>query len=80
MRRIVLGNGSDLAWVLGSLRKIEQASVEGVEGVIDGFTITSDFVETRTLDTTTATVADLANLIATMITDIQKRGANRTGG
>lgn len=46
--------------------------------VADGFSVTN-VAETRSLDPTTAQLSDVANFIATFISDMQKRGQKRTG-
>jgi hypothetical protein len=82
VRRLSFGqpaNQNDFGWCVRALKKIEQASVEDIEQVFDDYTVTGTFTETRTLDVATATLPDLIAFIATLVTDIQKRGQNRTG-
>jgi len=43
------------------------------------YTITGSFTPTRSLNVSTATTAQIAVFLATLITDFQKGGANRTG-
>jgi hypothetical protein len=79
MREIFVGRpiqGGELQWLVQAVAEIENASREGVFNVADAFTI-ENFTETRTLDASTATVADLANFVATFIDDLQKRGSKR---
>jgi hypothetical protein len=65
-------------FVLEALREIEKASAEADVGqVADAFTL-SNFTATRTLDAATATASDVANVLATFISDLQKRGTKRT--
>lgn len=61
-----------------ALREIEKASLVGDAGTVaDGFTV-SNFTETRTLNAGTATASDVANVLATFISDLKKRGSKRT--
>ena len=83
MKRLALGSPTspqDIGWAHRALKLIEQASVEDIEATITNLTISGSYTETRTLTPSTATLSDLVNFIATMVTDIQKRGQNRTGG
>jgi hypothetical protein len=82
MKKLALGNPSssaDTGWAVRSLKAIERASYEDAELIFDDYTVTGTFTETRTLDVATATLPDLIAFIATLVTDIQKRGQNRTG-
>jgi hypothetical protein len=83
MRKLALGNPispSDVNWAIRSLKAIEAASFEDIEATMDDFTITGTFTETRELDVSTAVLADLIAFVATMVSDIQKRGQHRTAG
>lgn len=61
-------------WVEEALTEIERASYEEViEVVADDFTL-SNITVTRTLDPTSTTLAEVANVLATFINDIQNRG------
>jgi hypothetical protein len=86
MRRVSFGNppsnillaNPDMRFVFEALREIEKASLEGDAGqVADAYTVTN-FTETRTLDAGTATASDVADVLATLISDLQKRGTKRT--
>ena len=80
MKRLSLGSplgADDTQWAFNALKQIEQASYEDIEGTFDDFTITGTFTETRTLNASTATLSDVVAFIATMVSDIQKRGQNR---
>lgn len=82
MRKLALGTPArldDAAWAVRALKQIEQASYEDAELIFDDYTITGTFTDTRTLDVATATLADLIAFVATLVTDLQKRGQNRTG-
>ena len=86
MRALYLGSPSESVmsveqhrqWVHDAIQTIEQASHEDadVSVIAQDFTI-SNYTETRTLNAGTATLADLANVVATFIDDIKARG--RTG-
>lgn len=83
MKRLVFGNplpGGFERWAASALREVERASAEDVEAVVADFTVTGTITETRTLNASTATATDLRNVLATLITDIQKRGQKRSYG
>jgi hypothetical protein len=63
-------------WVKQAMAEIESSSNDGVETVFDGFTINT-YTVTRTLSPATATATDVANVLATLISDIKARGAKR---
>lgn len=63
-------------WVLGAFAEIERASVEDAFVVADDFTV-SNHTEKRTLNAATATTADIANVLCTLIEDLQNRGMKR---
>lgn len=79
MRRLALGMPAtgmpqDVAqWAIQALQEIERASYEGVEEVVNAYAV-SNFTPTRSLNAGTATTTDIANLLCTLIDDIQKRG------
>lgn len=83
MRRLSLGapaSQTDVGWAIRALKKIEQATAEDIEATINDLTIAGAYTETRTLTPGTATLPDLIAFVATMVSDIQKRGQHRTGG
>lgn len=83
MKKLSLGNPtspSDIGWAQRALKTIERASREDIETVFDGYTVVGTYTPTRTLDTDIAALPDLIAFVATLVTDIQKRGQNRTGG
>lgn len=77
MRELNFGTpaGDFERWVQQALRLIELASNEDAQQVFKTYTVTGSFAETRTLDPATATAADIAAVLATIITDIQKTGS-----
>jgi len=83
MRPLVLGHPlndspeSFKEWVRIALQEIENASYEDIAEVADAYTITGTLTETRELNVTTPTAANVANVLATLITDIQRRGSKR---
>lgn len=81
MRKLALPGsplaGQELQWLMNAVRDIEQASEEDVAIIADNFTVNNLVTQTRTLDASTATLADLVAVFATFLTDIKKRGANR---
>lgn len=82
MRPVVLGDplGDEmqylLEWVSAALREIEMASQDDVAALFDAYTVTN-FTETRTLDATAATLANVANFICTLVDDWKNRGTKR---
>lgn len=75
MRPVTL-NPSDLQ---GSLREIERASHESdLTEIGKAFSITGTFTPTFTLNVTSPTLANIANVIATLLDTIQKGGTTRT--
>lgn len=81
MRRLTFGDplpGGFEAWVKDALRQIENASLLDVEQIMLEYTVTGAFTETRTLDTATATLPDVVNFLATLISDIQRGGQKRS--
>lgn len=83
MRPISLGTpgrvNADLwkKWVDECFAEIERASYDDVASVADDFTVTN-YVPTRTLNASTATLSDVANVLCTLIADIQNRGMKRS--
>lgn len=83
MKKLMLGTptgAGDVGWAHRALKTIERASFEDIETLFDDLTISGTYTDTRTLDADTATLADLIAFVATLISDIQKRGQNRDGG
>lgn len=65
--------------VAESLREIERASHEAdVTEIAQARTVTGAYTPTRTLDASSATLADLRAFVATLVADLQKGGENRT--
>lgn len=61
------------------VRALAQASQENdTIDIASGFTIVGAFTTTRTLNVSTATLANVIALIATLLTDLKAGGANRT--
>lgn len=82
MRKLTFGSPlkpDDIAWAIRSLQQIERASREDIETVFDGLTISGTYTDTRTLNASTATLPDLIAFVATMVSDIKKRGERKTG-
>lgn len=77
MRQVSLGlspagsNDSRTRWILASLSEIEAASrVERFVDIAAAYTV-ENYTPTRSLDAATATASDLANFLATLITDLK---------
>jgi hypothetical protein len=84
MRPVSLGkaaNPKDLEawkkWVEQALAEIERATYEDLSAVAQDFTVTN-FTEARTIDAGTATLADVTNVLCTLIRDLQNRGMKRS--
>ncbi len=71
----------ELLWIFEQLQEISRASQEADVGEIaDQFIITGyvpPFVPTYTLDLSTATATDVANVVATFLIALKKRGSKR---
>lgn len=66
-----------LAWMVNAIREVSNASHDQItEEIADAYTVTN-LTESRTLDCDTATVAELADVVGTLILDMQKRGVKR---
>jgi hypothetical protein len=68
--------GPDLA---GKVLELCQASQEVTEEVFDAVTVTNLTTKQYTLNVSTATLADVVKVLATLITDLQHRGKTRVG-
>jgi hypothetical protein len=80
VKRLALGSpfsNPDWDWVVRSMRSIEQASHEGVETIVDNFTLSGTVTETRELDADSGDLANVRSVLATLISDIKKRGSLR---
>lgn len=81
--RFVFGDplpGQFEQWVKECFQDIEQADAENIEAIVGEFSVTGAFTETRTFDASSATLADLRNFLATLVTDIKKGGQKRSYG
>ena len=64
-------------WVGSALKELERASYEEIPGEIaDAYTMTN-FTATRTLDAASATATDVANVLATFLTDMKARSVKK---
>lgn len=81
MRRVnltVLGHIKDPA-AQSAIKAIIQASAEvDTTDIFAPYSITGTFTETRILNVTTPTLANIAAVLATIITDCQRGGSTRT--
>lgn len=64
-------------WVSTCLAEIELASQDDIPVMMKDFTVTN-YTATRSLDASTATAADVAKVLCTLINDLQKRGMKRS--
>ena len=58
------------------LSEVERASQDDVAALANDFTI-ENHTATRALDAATATALDVANVLCTLLEDMQKRGMKR---
>ncbi len=72
-----LGDELFKQWVSACFDEIQNASIEEISLIASDFTITG-YTETRTLDASTATATDVANVLCTLILDLQRHGQHRT--
>lgn len=63
-------------WVQQAFREIETASYEEIAEVADAFTISGTFTETRTLNVSAPTTANIVAVLATFINDFKKRSTH----
>jgi hypothetical protein len=85
MRKVVIGappfpiatSSPEVQWLAQGLNEIQRASHDQItEEIADAYTL-SNITVTRTLDPTTATTADIANVLATLLQDMKARGVKR---
>ena len=85
MRKVVIGAPPfsvatatpEVQWLAQAVNEIQRASHDQVtEEVADAYTL-SNVTPTRTLDPTSATTADIANVLATLLQDMKNRGVKR---
>jgi hypothetical protein len=84
MRQISLGPlsanaGTDekLNWIIAQLREIERASGEDPIEVADSYGANASFTITRQINVTSPSASNLANVLASLIADLRKRGVKR---
>lgn len=63
-------------WVRAAFNEIERASYDDMANVFNDFTVTGH-TDTRTLDAGTAVLADVVNVLCTLIEDMKSRGMKR---
>jgi len=82
MRAVALGQPISpdpkafMDWVQQALREIENASYEDIAEVADAFTITGSFTNTRDLNVSSPSTANIAAVLATFISDFKKRSTH----
>jgi hypothetical protein len=64
-------------WAEACFAELERASYEDLSTVVGDFTVTGH-TDTRALDAATATLADVTDVLCTLIRDMQNRGMKRT--
>ncbi len=85
MRTVIIGPQPDpgdaqgtIDWLVQSIREIENASIDDAIAVADSYSTDTTFTTTRILNVSAPTVANIAAVLATFFTDLQKRGINKT--
>lgn len=80
MRPLFLGQMNGIPQEVQNIfNEIEKASKEAdVIEIGQAYTITGSYTETRNLNVTAPTTANIAAVLATLIADLQRGGANRT--
>jgi hypothetical protein len=66
-----------LNWIIAQLREIERASGEDPVEVFDSYSANAGFIPTRQLNVTSPSSANVANVLASIIADLRKRGVKR---
>lgn len=74
MRAVSFIGSTNLQGLADKVKELCNASQQVTEEVADAFTIGA-FTPTRTLNPATATATDVANVLATFISDMKKRGS-----
>jgi hypothetical protein len=80
VRKMFMGNMPGIPPEIQALfNEIIQASQDGdITDIGGAYTITGSFTETRTLNVTAPTTANIAAVLATLILDLQRGGSTRT--
>ena len=66
-----------LSWIETILERLSAASQDGTDTIADSFEITNPpAVPVRTLDPSTATARDVANVVSTFLSDLRQRGVS----
>lgn len=84
MRKIAIGTPPQMLnpsqrdlWIMNALIEMQRASHDQIaEEIADAYTL-SNYTVTRTLDASTATAGDIANVLATFLQDMKNRGTKR---
>lgn len=69
--------GQIVRWIDRAFRALELASNEDLATFFDEFGHEGTLVETRTIDLNTPSAANVAAVVATLISDVKKRGSRR---
>lgn len=67
-------------WLLDRIQEIVDASNEEGSTIGDPYKITSPVAARRTLDATAGTLTEVREVVATLLTDMRRRGMNRGTG
>jgi hypothetical protein len=64
-------------WLMNMMDQLTSASQGSIDTIADSYNVADDGgVPTRVLVPSTATVTDVANVLATLLRDLHKRGVN----
>lgn len=66
-------------WLMNVIDRIEAASQEDTGAIADPYSVTNT-TPLRTINAQTATLAQVAEVVATFLSDMKKRGMNRAAG
>lgn len=64
-------------WAASCFEEIDRASQDDMAGIVNDFEV-ANYTATRSLDAGTATTADIANVLCTLIADLKNRGSKRS--
>lgn len=70
-----MGVQAQLDWIMNALQAIADASETDALAISDTFTITTPTPK-HSLDVSTATLADVAKVLGTLLLDMKRRGVN----
>jgi hypothetical protein len=79
MRPLNFFSVQSLEDAIQALREIDEASHDDIQTIADAYTLEGEFTETRALTSANPTIANTMSVLATLLSDLKKRGAKREG-